>query len=549
MRDSRIRSLSLLYRNTMMPTPARRSSSGSRFDRLQRLLGIKERRRVFKRRLMMESLETRRVLANIEVTSLLDTTELNDGVITLREAIVVANEVFGADTITFAPSLSGPIVLTQGQLSITDSLNITGNGATNTIIDADDKSRVISITGTSVDVTIDGVTITRGLAQPQQSNGDGGGILFDSTGSLTVANSTVFENISSGNGGGLSTKQGRLVLSNSTVSGNRASFAGGGLFNASNAQVRYSTLQDNTALLFGGGVNNSNTGTLLVASSTLSGNSANANPSSTGGGIQNEGSVTITNSTLTGNTTASQGGELFNTGPASAIILSSIFAQPSETGSSIAGTGTVIGSSNLINTPSSTGGLLHGVNGNIIGQAGPGGTRVFLPVGSVLAPLAENGGPTKTHALVPGSPAIDAGEDTGSVTNDQRGSKFPRLFGPRIDIGAFEALADAPKLYVVNTLSDEFDFSNTNVSLREALYAANYFVETALGIANNIITFSPTLTSSGPATITLTQGELPITDTVQIVGPGPGLLAIDAISNRGSSQFSQIARSQSCWKG
>ncbi len=178
----------------MMPNSGRRLSAGSRLERLQRLLGIKERRRVFKRRLMMESLETRRVLALYTVTTLGDTTDATDVEVTLREAIESANSSLGADTIRFAPALSGSIVLTQGELSITDPLTISGNGATNTIIDADQKSRVISISGTAVDVTIDGLSITRGLIPGGAAISDGGGILFDSTGTLTLSNSIVSEN-------------------------------------------------------------------------------------------------------------------------------------------------------------------------------------------------------------------------------------------------------------------------------------------------------------------------------------------------------------------
>jgi len=77
-------------------------------------------------------------------------------------------------------------------------------------------------------------------------------------------------------------------------------------------------------------------------------------------------------------------------------------------------------------------GLQNGVNGNLIGSA-------TAPIDPLLGPLQDNGGPTWTMALLPGSPAIDAGDDTPPLPDfDQRGPGFPRISGPHIDIGAFE---------------------------------------------------------------------------------------------------------------
>ena len=92
------------------------------------------------RRLRFEPLEVRRLLALVTVNTLSDTVDINDGVTSLREAIFATNLVGGADTIEFAPSLTagGPatILLTQGELKITDSLTINGPGANLLTIDA-----------------------------------------------------------------------------------------------------------------------------------------------------------------------------------------------------------------------------------------------------------------------------------------------------------------------------------------------------------------------------------------------------------------------------
>jgi hypothetical protein len=98
--------------------------------------------------------------------------------------------------------------------------------------------------------------------------------------------------------------------------------------------------------------------------------------------------------------------------------------------------GTVTGAFNLIGDAATAGGLMNGVDGNIVG----------VNPALVFGPLAGNGGPTPTHALLAGSPAIDAGNPafdpnafTPPLVNDHPGAGFARIKGGRLDIGAFEA--------------------------------------------------------------------------------------------------------------
>jgi hypothetical protein len=95
------------------------------------------------------------------------------------------------------------------------------------------------------------------------------------------------------------------------------------------------------------------------------------------------------------------------------------------------------GDNNLIGDGTGMTGLVNGVNGNQVGTADK-------PIDPRLGPLADNGGPTLTHALLPDSPAIDAGNNTYATDFDQRGEGFPRIAGGIIDIGAFEFQGDAP---------------------------------------------------------------------------------------------------------
>jgi hypothetical protein len=152
----------------------------------------------------------------------------------------------------------------------------------------------------------------------------------------------------------------------------------------------------------GGGIDNSG-GTLTITNSTISGNSATGGLSAFGGGIdhQNGGTLNLNNS-IVGNNTANSGPDIYGT-------VSS-------------------GDYNLVENTSDT--TLSGTH-NITG------------VDPMLGPLQDNGGPTFTHELLTGSPAIDAGDPsfTPPPDYDQRGTGYPRVVNGRIDISAFEVQA------------------------------------------------------------------------------------------------------------
>jgi len=272
----------------------------------------------------------------------------------------------------------------------------------------------------------------------------GGGI--DNDGTLSVTNSTLSGNSANGvsselpgagYGGGIS-NGGTLSVTNSTLSGNSANgFAGrgGGIYNAGRLSVTNSTLSGNSTnggSSTGGGVYN--VGVLSITNSTLSGNSANANAnggSSTGGGIENAGTLSVTSSTLSGNSASgdgvlpggSPGGGIYNVGTLSVIM--NIFANP-------------VGG-NLV-TLTEPGIAVVSLGHNLFSDS-PGvalDPTDLINTDPRLGPLADNGGPTFTQALLPGSPAIDAGVAVPGVTTDQRGVPRPQDRAP--DIGAFEVV-------------------------------------------------------------------------------------------------------------
>ena len=190
----------------------------------------------------------------------------------------------------------------------------------------------------------------------------------------------------------------------------------------------------------GGGIsNNGSTASLTLNNSTVSGNVA----SSGGGGISNNGSggtITLTNVTVTGNTAGSGGGGIFAF--AGTLALTNVTVSDNTGTAGSGGISNVGAAVTLVNTigANNLGGdcsgaitsLGHNLDGD--GSCGLSGPGDLSGVDPILGPLADNGGPTFTHALLPASMAIHAGDDTAAPATDQRG--FPR-FGPS-DIGAFE---------------------------------------------------------------------------------------------------------------
>ena len=445
------------------------------------------------------------MLAVVTVDTLDDSVNLGDGYTSLREAIFATNTVPGPDTINFAPALTanGPakILLTGGSLSITDSLTIDGPAANLLTIDAN-----------SID-------------QFPEPNPDYRAFDCAKNTDVTLADLTITGGSVSNSGGGVRSF-GTLTVERCLVIGNHADL-GGGLFNYYDGlTVIDSTIAGNSATN-GGGISGQN---ISIVNSTIGGNHA----ASRGGGItiyEPGGQVTITQSTITGNTADTKAGGIYRFAAANApapVLVGSIVAGNFRSGSAPDDLGVDVDASYCI-IGTGTGVTITDNGGNQIGSDA-------APLDPKLGPLADNGGPTPTHALMPGSPALDAGDPAavagadGVPMFDQRGTPFTRAYdidgvgGPRIDIGAYEA---APFTLVVDTLADESDgdFSAGDFSLREAIEFANSHA------GHDTINFARSLTAGGPATILLTHGELAITDAVTINGPGADLLTIDASGN------------------
>jgi hypothetical protein len=397
------------------------------FPQIARWLGRRGQRRPLtstrrvRSRLTLESLETRDLPSTLisftvfspsppppppstlMVTNLSDTGVSGDG--SLRGEIAAANS---GDRIVFANNLAGGTITlnpANGSLVLYQDLTIQGPGADKLTISGNNATGVFDIPASLYDpatatVTITGLTIADGNALA------GGGIF--NQGTLTLDHCTLSGNHAGAywfSGGGAIDNGGTLTVTNSTLSGNHADGSGYG----------------------GGGILNA--GTLTVSNSTLSGNTANGSQFG-GGGISNDmGAVlTITSSTIAGNVSATGGG-IANLNGGTLAVRNTILAGNSATsGTDLAGD---LGSQG------------HNLVGNTAGGGGFAASDL-LNVNPQLGPLQYNGGPTQTMALLPGSPAINAGDNTGAPAYDQRGPGFPRIVNGIIDIGAFEVQNVSP---------------------------------------------------------------------------------------------------------
>jgi CSLREA domain-containing protein len=451
----------------------------------------------------------------------------NDGTggCTLRAAIQETNlDTTGTDTINFNLPANSVITLNTGLELISGDVNINGPGAntlsiTRSSAPGTPRFRIISIENQSqfITVNLSGLTLSNGRTSDGANGADGGGLW---------------------NGNEIVNLTGVVISGNSTGNGTPGSGGvGGGIFNFGTMTIVNSTISNNTTgsggadpTGFGGyGAGIYNAGTLTLTSSTISGNTTGSGANGGyGAGIFNSTGCTLVNCTISGNQTASggSGGGIRNYGTTNLkdTIVANNVVSGSGTGPDLSGP-FVSQDYNLIENvtdASFTGITTHNLTG----------------INPLLGPLAANGGTTPTLALLFGSPAIDAGNTNQSF--DQRGQPRP-IDNPNVanaaggnagDIGAYES-----HTLQVNSTADTTDglCALTGVgngcTLREAITVAN-------GEAGaELINFAPSLTSGGPATITLLTSLPSLSSDMLIAGPGANLLTIERSSVGGTPDF------------
>lgn len=508
-----------------------------------------------------------------------------DGKTSLRAAIMEANATAGDDTIilpagTYNRTLDGSGDK-AGDLDIKDSLTLTGAGAATTIIDAGGLNRVLEIIG-AIPVGISGVTIRNGNAGVDSN---GGGVRLDSDGDTAAYTVTFTDCVITGNtavnGGGISNllvENNSLVLVRTTVSNNTASTDGGGIVFApasgsltlTDSIVRGNkTGRENGGILFAGG----QPSVLTITGSTISGNSA---PGGIGGGITWFGSAFVmTNSTVSGNTAGAQGGGIITVGGNVTMTNCTISGNTaggngggidSQNTDSLSGPYTLInvtitnnvadsdnngtgdgggifnrspGTISLLNTivggNSDSGGQAPDCSGTITSQGHNliqstlGCTITGDTTGNItgqdprLGSLNDNGGPTFSHLLLAGSPAIDAGTSTGAPATDQRGISRPQ--GAGVDIGAVEVVA-AP----TGTADLKVEKTAATPSIRAGAVLTYAIVVTNLSSAGAA---DVVLTDAIPANTTFVSLAAPTGWTVQAPAAGATGTIVATLANLG----------------
>jgi beta-glucanase (GH16 family) len=355
------------------------------------------------------------------------TTAADGGAGSLRQLLAALP---AGGTVSFAPALAGQTIhLTSGPLVLSQDVAIDASAAPGLALSGGGSDRVF-IVDAGVEASLAHLTIADGFGFDLA-----GGVL--NNGSLLLDHCVLRDNRVGAasndfwkGGGGIYNGDGsRLVLRDSAVRGNTTQLVdGGGVYAFFNAQV-------------------------TIERSTISGNVAG----NVGGGIRSLGQVTLLNSTLSGNTASAwYGGAVFHTDGTLSLVNTTVTANASNPGGPAAifvGTFTSAGASlslaNSVVAGNSAAGCFVGAFGSGAVSLTSGGHNVFtdvtcapVPTDGVvgdarLGPLADNGGPTLTHALLPGSPAIDAADAALCPATDQRGVARPQ--GAGCDAGAVEA--------------------------------------------------------------------------------------------------------------
>ncbi|BAY60356.1 polymorphic membrane protein [Calothrix brevissima NIES-22] len=492
------------------------------------------------------------------------TADQNDGDIndkqnlSLRDAILIANanpntdyeiQLTGGTTYNLTSNGINEDKALTGDLDITNRSNVlyivsVGGQATINASGLLNSDRVFHVLAGGA-LSLQNVVVTGGKISSFSTNG-GGGIRVDYNGALDLYNTTISGNSAESStwGGGIY-NDGTVYLRNSSINNNKGS-DGGGILNSGTLIATNSTISNNTSGS-GGGIYNFDTLTLI--NTTVSNNTA----SSSGGGILgngSSGSIALVNTTISGNSAGTAGGGIYTTGGGVTNILNNTITNNTVSGS--LGGGGIYGSVNLKNTivagnfnnynNQGTGkdiqGTVNGNNYNLIGSlAGASGTvgtgTDIVNPNPGLGTLQNNGGLTLTHALLPGSPAINAGNNSlipvdtqdidgdGNTTEptpyDQRG--LTRVVGGTVDIGAFEVqAATLPSLSIKDISVTEGNTGTTNATFTVTLSAASTSAVTVnYATANGTATAGSDYTAT-TGTLTFNPGVTSKTLNVAVTG-------------------------------
>jgi len=424
----------------------------------------------------------------ITVNTLDDDTDTN-GNCTFREALYAADADRaydacpagnGADVIDFSVTGTIHLQVSSNWPSLSNSVTITGPGPDQLIIDATDAElgdHILDMYGQSGEevFTISGLTVkgARGegaggvsvqnamlhlsnaaVIGNEYTNGSGSGVYISGAEAM-LEDVRIAENVGSLGGGMTIWGGGQVTAKRLTVELNRAHANGGGIF-VSGANTRLvlieSTIADNQADSNGGGLLVRQSGAAELANVTISSNQSANNAG--GLAVWENSMMHLHNVTVTGNTAGGAGGgfDVFRSQPE---VRNTIIAGNTDSGTAPDVQGTVVSFGyNLIGNSKGASGVVHNESGDQVGTAD-------APLDPMLDSLADNGGPTRTHALLDGSPAYNTanpegclGPDGQPLTTDQRG--VARVQGSQCDMGAFEVVEAATAVDEHDSLPNGF---------------------------------------------------------------------------------------------
>jgi hypothetical protein len=410
----------------------------------------------------------------------------------LAEAVSEANaDPSPPTTVTFARGVSGTIYLLGGTLTISQSVAIEGPGADVVDVSGNDQ-QIIRIPSSSSTVSLSGLEFSAGSVQGDSDGRNYGGAIYNA-GTLTVDRDVFDHNFAGGAGGasqnlgngygGAIYTTGPLTVAGSTFTNNTAGGTGGS--------------GDLTGRGVGGAIDAYDS--LTVTGSTFAGNGAGGAPgagSGSGAGFGGAigvsgGPLTLTNSTITGNTAEDTGGGLYDGSGSSSLSGDTIDANSAGVGAGILNNGsqtvqdTIVsgntGSANCANNGTMTG------HSSLEGPAGATSCGFDLPSADpLLGSLQDNGGPTRTQALAAGSPALGAvGAAAYCPATDQRGATRPR---GACDVGAYESappVIGSESASGAGTTAENLSAAVSNPDVKDGTVWFQYGMSTAYGTNTN----------------------------------------------------------------
>jgi hypothetical protein len=396
----------------------------------------------------------------------------NAGPGSLREAVKEANALAGADTIGFAPGLAGTITLSGTGLTINESVEIDGPGSGQlTVAQVTEEHRVFKVG----ELAAPGAVTLAGLHLAGTVVEGGGAVVYsrESNATLTIDGCLVTGGTTGGSpdsGGAISAESEPLIVRDSTFVGNEAGAGGaiwGGGEGGDTVTIENSTFEGNTAESEGGAIllELQEGGLSQIVGSTFVGNRGEGRGGAMYASTSDGSLLRIANSTLTANQSAEDGGALDLEGEAlsttieGSTVVDNRAVEAGAEGGGIAAssiqrlTDTIVAGNGAAVGPDLNGkwiaafDLVGNGAGTELTETAPGSN--LIGVDPQLGPLADNGGPTETMALPPGSAAVNKGG--GGLTTDQRGDARPVVY-PGValssapgadgsDIGAYELQA------------------------------------------------------------------------------------------------------------